>query len=168
MKIGIIYGSTLGNTADAADAIAAKLQGCTEVTVRNIGKTDINDLAEYDVLILGASTWGAGEIQDDWSGKEELKGLNLTGKKAAVFGCGDQNGFSDTFVDAMGILAQSLKKAGATLIGEWPTDGYSFSESQAKKSGRFVGLALDNDNQPEQTESRIALWTGQVRRELGI
>jgi flavodoxin I len=72
---------------------------------------------------MGSSTWGLGDLQDDWLPYESLSGMDLTGRKAAVFGTGDQRGFSDTYVDALATLAEALEKAGATLIGAWPAEG---------------------------------------------
>ena len=63
----------------------------------------------------------------------------------------------------MGKLAQNLKDAGANLVGEVSTDGYTFEASDAVVDGKFVGLALDNDNQEDQTESRIDAWVEQIK-----
>ena len=35
--------------------------------------------------------------------------LDLSGKKVAVFGLGDQEAYPDTFVDGLGILANKVK-----------------------------------------------------------
>ena len=53
-------------------------------------------------------------------------------------------------------------------IGAWPTDGYNFSESRGVRDGKFIGLALDEDNQGDLTESRIKTWSGQVKQAFGI
>ena len=166
MKVGIYYGSTMGNTANAAKSIKAELDSVGQVDLLNISDSDIASMADYDLLILGSSTWGSGEVQDDWSGKESLDGISLTGKKAAVFGTGDQYAYADTFVDAIGILADSLAKAGAALLGKWPTDGYDFDSSTAARGGSFVGLVLDDDNQSNKTDERIKQWTQQLKDEL--
>ncbi|EAH9105226.1 flavodoxin, partial [Campylobacter jejuni] len=46
---------------------------------------------------------------------------------------------------------------------EVSTDGYTFEASDAVVDGKFVGLALDNDNQEDQTESRIDAWVEQIK-----
>jgi flavodoxin I len=166
MKIGIFYGSTTGNTADAAKAVKTELDTLGDVVLESVSNISVSAMAEYDLLILGSSTWGLGEIQDDWYGKETLAGVDLSGKKVAVFGTGDQYGYGDTFADAIGILAESAEAAGATLIGLWPTEGYDASESVAVRDGHFVGLALDNDNQSELTAGRIKTWTDQLKSEV--
>ncbi len=167
MKIGIFYGSTMGNTQMAATLLGKHFHSLGEVTVHDVGTDGITDMASNDLILLGTSTWGVGEMQDDWIAHQDLAGVDLSGKSAAVFGNGDQEGFADSFVDAIGILAESAEKAGARLIGAWPTDGYAHSASAAVCDGRFVGLALDEDNQADQTEARIEQWVAQLKAELG-
>jgi flavodoxin I len=115
---------------------------------------------------LGASTWGLGEVQDDWVGKEALSGVDLAGKKVAVFGTGDQDGYPDTFVDAIGILANSAQRAGGSLMGQWPTEGYTFDSSEAAKGDSFVGLPLDEDNQTALTDERITKWCQSLKQTI--
>ena len=166
MKIGIFYGSTTGNTATAATQIGVELQKLGEVEVKSIVDTGLGALSNYDLLILGASTWGLGEVQDDWDGLETLQGVDLSGKKVAVFGTGDQEGYSDTFVDAIGVLADAAEKAGGTLVGLWPTEGYEFTSSVAQRGDYFAGLALDEDNQSALTAERIKKWVAQLSEEV--
>jgi len=168
MKIGIFYGSTTGNTESVAKSIKMELESLGDVALHNIAQSGPTSMSECDLILLGTSTWGFGEMQDDWIGNESLTGIDLNGKFAAVFGLGDQMGFGDTFVDAMGILADSLSNAGAKLIGSWPTVGYEFSSSAAVRDGRFVGLALDEDNQSSQTVDRIAQWVNQLKSEMEL
>jgi flavodoxin I len=165
MKVAIIYGSTTGNTASAAEKIKEQLASLGEVTLSAVGE-GFGPAKDADLVVLGSSTWGIGEVQDDWQGRENLAGLNLSGKRVAVFGTGDQAGFGDSFVDAIGILAGAAVKAGATLVGTWPTDGYDFGSSAAVKDGKFVGLPIDEDQQPDLTDQRIAEWAAQIKQEL--
>ncbi len=53
-------------------------------------------------------------------------------------------------------------------MGQWPTEGYDFDASKAVKNGQFVGLALDEDNQSELTESRITTWVAQLKIAFGV
>ena len=152
-NIKIIYGSSTGNTRRAAETIAARLGAATVINVAEAGPDDF----KADLLILGSSTWGLGELQDDWiSGIAMLDSMDLAGRKVAVFGLGDQSGFADTFVDAMGILADKAEERGASIIGQTPSSGYMHSSSAAEKDGHFCGLALDESNEPEKTPERIA------------
>ena len=150
-KIGIFYGTTTGVTEDAANKIADKLDGAD---VFNIAGNE-DKLGDYDVLILGTSTWGFGDLQDD-----------LKGKKVAYFGCGDQMTFSETYVDGIGILNEEIEKTGAEVIGQTSTEGYDFSESRAFKNSKFLGLAIDEINQPDLTDERIDVWVEELKKVL--
>ena len=163
-KTVIIYGSTTGNAAMAAETIAAKLGGGD---IKEVAKASKEDLVDYENIILGSSTWGDGELQDDWYGfLPTLKSANLNGKTVAVFGVGDQFSYSSTYVNAMGELYDAAKAAGAKIIGETSTEGYSFDESTAVRDGKFVGLALDYDNQDTLSVDRITAWINQILPEL--
>ena len=71
--------------------------------IYEISKVTADTVAGYDTLLLGSSTWGSGDLQDDWyDGIETLKGADLAGKKIALFGCGDSSSYSDTFCSALG------------------------------------------------------------------
>ena len=84
--IGIFYGSTTGNTEAAANDIAAAL-GVDAANVHNVGETSADTVAQYDTLLLGSSTWGSGDLQDDWYDfLDALKAQDLAGKKIALFG----------------------------------------------------------------------------------
>ncbi len=164
--IGLFYGSSTGNTEAAAKGIADAL-GNDNVTLFNIGETGAETLLSYDNMILGTSTWGFGELQDDWQNfLPQLENLDLSGKTIALFGLGDQYSYSDVFVDAMGIIYETLKKRGATIIGAWATDGYEFDGSRAVVEGYFVGLALDSDNQDDLTPVRISQWVSEITTQL--
>ena len=81
----VIYGSSTGTCEAIAEKIASKL-GCEALNVQDL-TADIVDANQN--LILGTSTWGAGELQDDWyDGLKTLQGADLSGKTIAIFGCG--------------------------------------------------------------------------------
>lgn len=162
-KTVVVYGSSTGMCEEIAGKIASKL------SVSAINVTDLNAdvLAGNDNLLIGTSTWGAGELQDDWyDGVDLLKGTDLAGKVVAVFGCGDSAGYSDTFCGGMRELYDAAKAGGATLVGEVSTEGYTFDGSDAIVDGKFVGLALDDVNEDDMTDSRIDAWLGQIRSSL--
>lgn len=164
MKIGLFYGSTTCYTEMAAEKIRDIL-GADLVTLHNIKQTPIHEMNQYDLLLLGISTWDFGELQEDWESVwQSLDGLNLQGKVAALFGLGDQEGYTEWFLDAMGLLYHKLQPTGLTFIGHWPNQGYTFEASKAltEDQTHFVGLALDEDNQFELSDARIATWCEQV------
>lgn len=165
-KTAIIYGSTTGNCETIAQKIADKL-GVDGADVINVGSLSADALSEYQNLILGTSTWGAGDMQDDWyDGVETLKGADLSGKTVALFGCGDSSSYSDTFCGGMSEIYNAAKEAGATVVGAVSTDGYTFDDSAAVVDGQFVGLALDVDNEDDKTDERIEAWVAAIAPSL--
>nr|WP_320132232.1 flavodoxin [uncultured Holophaga sp.] len=157
----ILFGSTLGDTERIAARLAELLPGTTRVAP--IRGFPLATLPDYDLLLLGTSTWGAGDIQDDWEGAlAGLRKLDLDGRSVALFGLGDAYGYADTFVDGMGILHETLTGTRATRKGFWPTEGYPFSHSRAVVDGHFVGLPLDENNQSHLTEDRLLSWVSSL------
>ena len=162
-KIGIYYGSTTGNTQEVAEEIAKEL---------NVDKSDLHDVAKansdfssYSTILFGSSTLGFGDLQDDWEdyiGK--VKSADLSGKKVALFGCGDSSSYSDTFCDAVGKIYQTVKDKGCQLIGQVSTEGYTYDSSEALVNGQFVGLLIDNDNESDMTDERISNWVENLKK----
>jgi flavodoxin I len=154
--IAIIYGSTGDNTKGVAKKLAAKIP---DSTLFDVSSLKTNNLEAFDNLILGTSTWGLGDLQDDWdSFLPQLKKANLEGKVVALFGLGDSSSYSDTFVDGMGVLYVALQGKGCLFVGAVSTEGYSYDASKAERGDEFVGLALDEDNEYNRTDSRIEDW----------
>jgi flavodoxin I len=154
-KTIVVYGSSTGTCETIAQTIGEKLGA----EVINVSDLTEDQIAGADNLVLGTSTWGAGEMQDDWyDGVKVLKAAGLTGKKVAVFGCGDSESYSDTFCGGMKELYDAAEAAGATMVGHVSTDGYNYDDSDAVVDGQFVGLALDDVNEDDKTESRIEAW----------
>ncbi len=166
-KIGIIYGSTTGTCESLASQLAESL-GVTTNDVYSADKLTDALIASYDVLILGTSTWGDGELQDDWyDGIKVLKNADLNGKTIALFGCGDSESYCDTFCDGMGILYEDLKDSGCVFLGNRvSTDDYTFSDSMAVVDGAFVGLALDEVNESDKTSGRIREWVNELKNNI--
>ena len=154
-KTIVVYGSSTGTCETIAQTIGEKLGA----EVINVSDLTEDQIAGADNLVLGTSTWGAGEMQDDWyDGVKVLKAAGLTGKKVAVFGCGDSESYSDTFCGGMKELYDAAEAAGATMVGHVSTDGYNYDDSDAVVDGQFGGLALDDVNEDDKTESRIEAW----------
>ncbi|GAE15829.1 flavodoxin FldA [Bacteroides pyogenes] len=165
-KIGVFYGSSTGTTEDLARRVAEALEVETQ-NVYDVSKLTEALVQEFDVLVLGSSTWGAGELQDDWyDGVKILKACDLSHKCVALFGCGDSDSYSDTFCDAIGILYEELKDTRCKFCGATSTDGYTFDSSIAVVDGQFVGLPLDEVNEESRTKERIAKWAAQVKQEI--
>ncbi len=169
-RTGFYYGSTTGTTEFVAEKMrdAALLRGL-ELTPVNIGTlSDPRDFLKHDRLILGIPTWNVGQLQDDWLRLyPKLDTLDFSGKQVALFGVGDQVGYPDNFLDALGTLGQKLHERGAELVGSWSTAGYDFTASKAQVGDRFMGLGIDDYNQEDLTEDRVTRWLGQIQREFG-
>ena len=60
--IGIVYGSSMGNTEDAAKLISEGLG--LENELLNVSDVDAAKINSFDKLILGTSTWGSGDLQE--------------------------------------------------------------------------------------------------------
>jgi len=116
----LVYGSTTGNTEILAEHVAAGLEcGLANVTVKNVTEASVDELADYDAIVFGCSTWGEGDLQDDFVDfHKAMDGISLEGKKAAVFGPGDSEEYPDSFCKKMDILEETLKKCGAEIVTE--------------------------------------------------
>lgn len=160
-KFGIFFGSSTGTTADIAEKIA-KILGVGTADIHNVNATAPSAVAEYDTLIFGTSTWGNGDVQEDWYDfLDGLGGMTLAGKKVALYGCGDET-MSDTFCNGVGKIYDAVNPTGATFIGTYDTDGYTFDHSEAVRDGKAVGLLLDEVNHPELTERRLRGWLAEI------
>lgn len=162
-KTAIIYGSTTGTTEGIAEKIAAQMNIAKE-DILEVSKITSADVAKYDMLLLGCSTWGAGDLQDDWyDGLETLKQSELSGKKVALFGPGDSSSYSDTFCGALGVIYEGLKSSGATFVGQVDPSEYTFDSSEAIVDGQFIGLPIDEENEPDKTDDRINRWVESLK-----
>lgn len=83
-KTGVFYGSSTGTCEELANQIAKKL-GVSSTDVHSVDKMTADKIKEYEVLVLGTSTWGDGELQDDWyDGVKVLKSTDLSMKLVAL------------------------------------------------------------------------------------
>ncbi len=168
MKIGLFYGSSTCYTEMVAEKIRDIL-GEDLVDLHNIKETAPELMEEYSVLILGIPTWDFGELQEDWLVIwDQIPSLDLQGKIVAMYGMGDQIDYSDWFLDALGMLYHHLRPSGVHFIGFWPTEGYEFTSPKplTDNGSQFVGLALDDVSQYEQTDDRLSQWCMQILQEM--
>lgn len=163
-KVGLFWGSDTGITEEIVTIIADDL-GSNQVDSINIFNASVDDFAKYDHLILGLSTWYDGELQSDWDEFfEQFQEIDFSNKVVALFGTGDQEGYGQYFVDGIGIIGEVVVKNGGQLVIKWSTEGYEYEASKAVwEEGYFVGLAIDEDNQPELTDERLERWLSQVK-----
>ncbi len=163
INIAVLYGSSTGNTESVAKQIAEKIHA----DIFDVAGNPADKLIKYNNIILGTSTLGIGDLQDDWEDfLPVLAEADLTGKTIALFGLGDGEMYSDSFVDGMGIIYEAIKDKGCKIVGQVDTAGYVFDESGAVVNGKFAGLPLDMDNQDDLTDERIDKWVEQIKNEF--
>ena len=164
-KTGIFYGSTTGTTKEVAYEIARNL-GIADADVHNVADCAPSAGADYEVLILGASTWGAGDLQEDMDTfLDGVQALDLRGKEVAIFGCGDES-MSDTFCNSVGEIYHRLHDAHPDFIGPFNNDGYEYAHSESDFKGFVLGLCIDNVNRPDETSARIKEWCDSLQEEI--
>jgi flavodoxin I len=113
-QVGVFYGSSSGKTAAIANRIYAKI-GVDRADLKDVEQSSPKELLDYEFLILGIPTWGIGETQEDWKDLMPiLADLNLSGRKVALFGLGDQESYPGTFADALGRLYEVLLETGCS------------------------------------------------------
>jgi flavodoxin I len=159
----VVYGSSTGT----CEAIAGKIAEKLGVEAINVTDFSADVVAQNDNFILGTSTWGAGELQDDWyDGIDVLKSADLSGKTVALFGCGDSASYGDTFCGGMKELFDAAQSANANILPGVSTEGYEFDSSDAVVDDKFVGLALDDINEDGKTDDRIDAWLAAIKPSL--
>ena len=166
--IGLFFGSDEGNTEAVARRIQKRL-GADVVDVHDIADVTQLEFTQYRRIILGIPTWDFGQIQSDWEEFwDDLGDIDFSDKTIALFGLGDQFGYGDYFLDAMGMMHEVIAPHNPIRIGYWPTDGYEYDASKAEYDGQFVGLAIDEDQQEDLTAERLDRWCEQIHREFGL
>lgn len=164
-KTAIFYGSSTGNTQSVAESINTHLNNQAELI--NVENSSSSEIEQYDFLFLGTSTWGLGDLQDDWEGFiSELEAAKLEGKKVALFGLGDADAYPDTFVDGMGTIYKAIANKGCEVVGMVSLDEYSYDASTAEVDNQFVGLPIDEDNESDKTEARVDAWVTNLKHHL--
>jgi flavodoxin I len=59
-----------------------------------------------------------------------------------------------------------LKNKACSIVGEVSVEGYATAESEAVIDGKYVGLAIDNDNEDNLTQERVDAWIKQLAPNL--
>jgi len=167
-KIGMFWGSSSDNTKTAAEFIAEYLEmNDVEIESFDIAEIGTDKILEFDNIIIGCPTWNIGELQEDWDAIfADYEKLDFSGKTAAFFGCGDQVGYPDNFLDALGILGKPFMEHGGSLIGKCSRDEYEFRESVGLEGDNLLGLGLDYDNEDEKCEDQMIMWLENIMGEF--
>jgi flavodoxin I len=134
------------------------------VNVEEITEEQFN---KYENIIVGVPTWFDGELPNYWDEfLPALEDMDLSGKKIALYGLGDQVGYPENFNDGIGILSNVFASQGAEIVGYTSATGYTFEKSKALKGDKFCGLCLDQENQARLTSKRIEDWIVQLKNEF--
>ncbi|MCK5693824.1 MAG: flavodoxin [Bacteroidales bacterium] len=165
-KTAIIYSYNTKKTGKIATLIQ---EGFEDSTIEMLNAEEITEdiFLSFDHIIMGVATWFDGELPNFWDEfVPALEELDLTGKKIALFGLGDQKGYPENFLDGVGIMAGILETQGATLVGFTSSEGYEFESSKALRNDVFMGLAIDYENQGSMNNERVAAWVEQLKKEF--
>ena len=128
LAIGLFYGSTNGDTYAVAQRISSLCESPADpwahISLHDVAVDPLETMLRYAHLIIGAPTWDVGQLQRDWEQIfDDFDALDLSGRKVALYGLGDQIGYPDTFVDALAFFADKVTEHGATISGHWPAAG---------------------------------------------
>ena len=172
-KIGLFFGPSKGSVQRVAEKVQAAL-GEQNVEMIPVNDADASDLEMYDKIIFGISTVGKQTWDQDFSNTDwskffpNISKIDYSGKTVAIFGLGDHITYSSYFVNAMGVLAMELIENGATLVGQVDPATYEFDDSEAIIDGKFIGLPIDEDFQPELTDERVTNWVEIIKPAFGL
>jgi flavodoxin I/flavodoxin II len=168
----LVFGTDTGNTEEAAEKIQQAFSDEGHfVEIMDVNDCSVDRINDADILIFGCPTWDFGGIQEDWEAfQPELESADLEGKRVALFGLGDQFGYGDYFIDAVGWLHEIIHPKKAIIKGYWSTEGYDFTDSRALSECKtfLYGLAIDEDQQFEQSDERINAWVAQLLSEFQL
>lgn len=162
----IIYSFNTKKTGKIAKQIEEQFKD-TDITLVNAEDVTEERFLSFDRIIMGVPTWFDGELPNYWDEfVPALEDMDLSGKKIALFGLGDQKGYAENFLDGVGIMAEILEARGAELVGLTSIEGYEFESSRAQRDDRFLGLAIDYENQGSMNKQRVAGWVEQLKKEF--
>lgn len=164
--VAIVYGSSTLNTQFTAERIRAAF-GADTAVLYNVQDVSVELLRQYSRLVFVTSTWGSGDLQDDWEVfYPQLDAIDFTGKTVGLVGLGDQENYPNQFCDGIRWLYDKVIERGGRIVGETGTKGYTFKLSRSTIKGRFVGLVIDEDNQADRTDQRVRDWVRAFNRSL--
>lgn len=164
-KVGLFYSFNSVKTRQQANKI--KKAFGDDIEEYNVEEITQEKFMQYSNYILAIPTWFDGELPNYWD--EFLPAIEenvFDGKTFALFGGGDQKGYPENFVDGLGIMANFIEKRGGKIIGYTSVEGYEFEESKAQRGDKFIGLALDIENQAALTDERIKKWVDNLKKEF--
>ncbi|WP_428023294.1 flavodoxin domain-containing protein [Arcobacter sp.] len=169
-NIGIFCGTAGGTSMIVAEALAEAFD-VDEVINMEEDFDDIEQFEDYDVLFIGSSTWGQGDVHFSWVDPQleiEDAGMDLSEKTVAFFGAGDSVKHGEHFCSALGKLHKTFTKLGAKTVGFVDASDYKYEFSLAEIDGKLCGLAIDQHNEEDKTTKRIENWVNQLKGEISL
>lgn len=165
-KNAIIYSFHTQKSKKVAEKVVEAF-GKDEIEVINAEELTKASIERFDNFIISAPTWFDGELPNYWDEFiPDLEEMDLSKKTFAIFGLGDQKGYPENFCDAVGLMAEILENCGAKIVGATSIEGYTYEASKAQRGDEFVGLLIDQENQPRLTRKRVADWTEKIKKEF--
>ena len=82
-----------------------------------------------------------------------------------MFGLGDSASFSDSFVGSLRVIYDEIHDK-TKIVGQVPDEGYTYDDSESVIDGLWVGLPLDEDNEDDMTDERLASWVANLKKEF--
>lgn len=102
-------------------------------------------------------------MQDDWYDfLDALKRKALSGKRVALFGCGDSASYPDSFCDALAEIRDGLEATGCTFVGALDAAEYDGCTSRICRDGKVIGLAVDDGASEAVSDARMEKWIAAV------
>ncbi len=174
-KIGLFFGPEKGSVHRVAEKVKSAI-GEELVDLISVNHASAADLEKYDKIIFGISTVGKETWDSEYSNTDwakffpEVGKVDYSNKTIAIFGLGDHITYPEHFVNAMGVLAKEIRKenVNAKIVGQVDPAGYEFEGSEAVVDGKFVGLPIDEDFEPELTDERVASWVSAIKVDFGF
>ncbi|PNM08524.1 flavodoxin [Yersinia enterocolitica] len=161
--VGIFFGSDTGNTENIAKMIQKQL-GKDVAEVHDIAKSTKEDLEGFDILLIGIQPGITVKLNVIGMISSDTEEIDFNGKLVAILAVAIRN-YAEYFCDAMGTVRDIIEPRGAAIVGHWPTAGYHFEASKGlADDDHFIGLAIDEDRQPELTNERVEAWVKQITK----
>ena len=163
-KIAILYGTSGGSVESVAKQVQDLFEGTADIY--NVLDVSLSEIEDYKYIIVGTSTTGIGDLQDDWEGfLPSFAKIDFSGKKVAIFALGDSASYSTSFAESMKVVYDEIHDK-VEVVGRVADEGYTYDDSTAVEDGVWVGLPLDEDNEYDMTEERLTRWVEQLKKEF--
>jgi len=165
-KTAIFYSFHTNKTSKVSEKII-EVFGKDNLDVLNAEEVNEESFLKYDNYIIGVATWWDGELPNYWDEfVPAIDDMDLSGKKFAIYGLGDQKGYPENFNDGVGIFADLIESKGGKLVGFTSKEGYEYEASRAERGDQLCGLCIDQENQPRLTKARVEKWVEQLQKEF--